>query len=246
MAETPFETENALSKERVTARRLLRQLFDDLVGKEAGIERYDTFYPVRLDDLARIREYEVKYLPLIVLDAAGTLGKIEPDKKLITIATEDPSYHDGIADPGHVSKERQRYTLAHELAHAVHHAQENAVRVCAFRSTRRAPEERERRKEVEANRVAAELLMPPKAVAHFVRQIFGEEREQILASSSYARGKWKRNSRSAIALPLSADELAAQVARYRATDGSKTLAECFGVSSEAMARRLRELNIVID
>ncbi len=81
-------------------------------------------------------------LVIFAVDAdANTAGAISYDERIIYINSNDPP-------------QRQRFTLAHELGHAVLHEGENVV---DYRRNLDAPDER---KEVEANKFAAELLMP--------------------------------------------------------------------------------------
>ena len=61
---------------------------------------------------------------------------------------------------------RQRFTVAHELAHYILHKEEIGVNDCIDRGTRVGLQDK---KEIEANRLAADILMPTDLVRRLLR-----------------------------------------------------------------------------
>lgn len=105
------------------------------VARDAGVE---DAIPVPLETIA----YSLGFQSLAFDGAADLAGAIEHSSRRIFVNSNDPAT-------------RQRFTLAHELGHAVLHQGES---VMDFRKNfeRGATD----RKEVEANFFAANLLMP--------------------------------------------------------------------------------------
>jgi Zn-dependent peptidase ImmA (M78 family) len=93
--------------------------------------------PVPLERLAGF----LGFVTFEISAAKDISGAIDYEKKQIYINNVD-------------SPQRQRFTLAHEIGHAVLHSGESVI---DYRVNFDAPKER---KEVEANRFAADLLMP--------------------------------------------------------------------------------------
>lgn len=113
--------------------------------QKAIVNRHMNQVPVRLGDMARELGISVK-LSTMQPGQSGQISR-EGDNYVIRINR-------------HETRERQRYTLAHEIAHFLLHRDEidrlegGIVDNVLYRSG--APE----RKEYEANRLAADLIMP--------------------------------------------------------------------------------------
>ncbi len=114
-----------------------------------AIEDHQDTAPVRLPDLARVLGVPVKAATL----APGISGEIRPDDEggfVIRINRHDPS-------------KRQRFTVAHELAHFLLHADEIGSGISDDVLYRSSLSDR---REAQANRLAADILMPD----HLVRE----------------------------------------------------------------------------
>src|SRR4051794_39718792 len=162
----------------------------------------NTRVPIPIDEIAEQQGIAIVYA-LYQGDTSGVLMH-EPDgRRVIGVNT----YH---------SETRQRFTIAHELGHAILHLQTRPVgraevvvdkpREIMFRDGRSSTATDN--KEIEANRFAAELLMP----AHLVRTLF-----HSLVSAERR---------------LSADDIV------------RTLADNFDVSTQAMGYRLMKLDLI--
>lgn len=121
--------------------------------------------PVRLGDIARAFNVSVKASTL----PAGISGEIRPSGQSYEIKVNR-----------HDSRGRQRFTVAHELAHYFLHRDQigNGVSDDAlYRSTLSDA------REAEANRLAAEVLMPKEKVLEAAREYVGlhEDRAAKLA-----------------------------------------------------------------
>jgi len=104
------------------------------IVREAGVEG---LIPTPLETIAS----SLGYLSLAFDGKADVAGAIDHGQRHIFVNKNDPPT-------------RQRFTLAHELGHAVLHSGENLI------DYRRNLEGSNDRKEVEANKFAAEVLMP--------------------------------------------------------------------------------------
>jgi len=117
--------------------------------------RYTRDHPVDLDGLAEALGLIVRRDPSLPADISGRIERAGPTEPfLITIN-------------GRHSHRRQRFTLAHEIGHYVLHRDligdgltDNAL----YRGRLNSGEELEEYREIEANRYAADLLMPSAAV----------------------------------------------------------------------------------
>ncbi|WP_119254562.1 ImmA/IrrE family metallo-endopeptidase [Shinella zoogloeoides] len=115
----------------------------------ASLEEVQAAVPVKLSALARLLGLTIKSATL----AAGISGEIRPDP----------------ANPGryvirvnrHDSPERQRFTIAHEIGHFLLHREQIGDGITddvLYRSTLSD------RREAEANRIAADILMPDRLI----------------------------------------------------------------------------------
>lgn len=106
-------------------------------ARDAGVEG---IFPVPLEQIAKW----LGYTPLTFEGEDDLSGAIHHENKQIYVNRRH-----------HVT--RQRFTMAHEIAHAVLHADQGSI--LDYRKTMSSPD----RKEMEANRFAADLLMPAAA-----------------------------------------------------------------------------------
>ena len=133
------------------------------------VEKHLADTPVKLGALASELGLEVFKSTL----RPGISGLIEP-------ADSSPAGY-RIRLNRHESTERQRFTLAHEIAHFLLHRQDIGAGVVDDTMYRSALSNR---KEVEANKLASQLIMPDKNVARELAQVQHlpvEERVEILA-----------------------------------------------------------------
>ena len=111
-------------------------------GVRASIEAFQDAAPIRLSELARELGVQVKAATL----APGISGEIRPERDgfVIRVNRHDPP-------------KRQRFTVAHELAHFILHREDIGEGIrddVLYRSSLSD------RREAEANRLAADILMP--------------------------------------------------------------------------------------
>jgi hypothetical protein len=109
------------------------------------LEAFQQQAPVRLSDIARTLGLTVKAATL----PPGISGEIRPD-----------GTHEGgfiIRVNRHDSAERQRFTVAHEIGHFLLHRDEIGAGITDDALYRSSLTDR---REAEANRIAADLLMP--------------------------------------------------------------------------------------
>lgn len=111
--------------------------------------------PLDVDSLMKLMGIEVNYSHDLDKDESGSLKKIEGDTWVCTVnANHHPT--------------RQRFTLAHELAHYVLHRnkQNDFVDHTYFRNT-----DNDNPMEYEANAFAGALLMPELEIRSFIRNV---------------------------------------------------------------------------
>jgi hypothetical protein len=114
--------------------------------QQAIIARYITEVPVRLGALAAELGLEVRSATL----PHGKSGQIAPSETAPSGFTVRINRHE--------SKERQRFTLAHEIAHFLLHR--DKIKNGIMESVLYRADGITNREEVEANKLAAEMVMP--------------------------------------------------------------------------------------
>lgn len=127
-------------------------------GEAAIVERFAASYPVKVGELATELGIEVKRAPL----EPKISGLIQP-------SSTSPSGFEIRVNKYEVP-ERQRFTVAHEIAHYLLHRKEigsGVVDNILYRSNLTS------RKEAEANRLAADIVMPEKAVTAELKRLGG-------------------------------------------------------------------------
>lgn len=134
------------------------------------VQRHLTSYPVRVGELANDLGLKVTRAPL----PPKISGLIKP-------CSEAPSGYE-IRVNKYEMPERQRFTVAHEIAHYLLHREDigsGIVDSIMYRSNLTS------RKETEANKLAAEIVMPAKIVSQELDRLGGnrsEDTAQELAS----------------------------------------------------------------
>lgn len=123
-------------------------------GVRAMIETHQAEAPVKIASLARDLRVSIKASTL----SPGISGEIRPDSSassgfIIRINRHDPT-------------RRQRFTAAHELAHFLLHRNQIGAGIADDVLYRSALSDR---REAEANRLAADLLMPDNLVQESLR-----------------------------------------------------------------------------
>lgn len=156
-------------------------------------------------------------------EVAGTINK---KSKRVQISRRFPS-------------ETRRFTAAHELGHAVMHAENSLHRdrpIDGPNSQNRSSTE------IQADQFATQFLMPEKLVRRFFKQLFLSEQLSVDEATAFALGcDYKALS------AMSIRELARLVAKTEKFNfkNFKSIAAQFFVSEEAMAIRLEELGLVV-
>lgn len=141
--------------------------FADRVRDEEAevVERFTSTYPVKIGELAQELGLKVTRAPL----PPKISGLIQPS------AEAKAGFE--IRVNKYESPERQRFTVAHELAHFLLHRDEigaGVVDSIMYRSNLTS------RKETEANKLAADIVMPAKAVARELERLGGRRTEDVV------------------------------------------------------------------
>lgn len=121
----------------------------------AAIQRVQTEAPVKLSALARTLDVRVQSATL----PAGISGEIRPDPERIGGFLIRVNRHD--------SPKRQRFTVAHELAHFLLHRDQigDGIKDDVLYRSRLSD-----RREAEANRLAADLIMPSPLIDEWLKR----------------------------------------------------------------------------
>ncbi|GAJ29615.1 MAG: ImmA/IrrE family metallo-endopeptidase [Acetobacter sp.] len=141
-------------------------LVDDRVREDeaAIVRRFTAVFPVKIGELANALGLKVVRAPL----APRISGLIQPSE-------DAPAGFEIRVNKFEVS-ERQRFTVAHEIAHYLLHRHDigsGVVDSIMYRS------ELTSRKETEANKLAADLVMPEKAVSAEIKRLGGKRNEEM-------------------------------------------------------------------
>ena len=225
------------------ARSLLVETYNLLKVRTGKPPTRDAFFPVPLDTIVLdVLGWHLDRVASVgqvqTVDASGesefdpTHGVTDFEKSVITIGVDN------------ISREQQRFTLAHEIGHVQLHANLRAVAM-RVRPVRRAvgvPQDRTAWKmERDADVFATELMMPRKAMANLFRECYGRPSMSAPVAIQVVRGDspamWEVNNETL----KKASEL---LAMHRSNAASPSMAAYFGVSAGAMARRLRELGLI--
>lgn len=136
-----------------------------------------TFEEIEVDAAKTLRDAGVfGIFPVPLETVAGNLGfKTVAFKGKPDVAGAIHYENKTIYVNGDDCVERQRFTLAHEIGHAVLHPQES---VMDFRRQMDPPRDR---KEIEANNFAANLLMPKDAFS----EVWAKAPDKVVMAASY-------------------------------------------------------------
>jgi hypothetical protein len=142
-------------------------LVDDRVREDeaAVVRRYTASFPVKVGELATELGIKVIRAPL----PSKISGLIRP-------SDEAPSGFEIRVNKYEVP-ERQRFTVAHEIAHYLLHRNEigaGLVDSIMYRSTLTS------RKETEANQLAADIVMPAKAISRELERFGGRRTDEVI------------------------------------------------------------------
>lgn len=246
---------------RANPREKAKQLLSRL-NKKGGVPP-DGFFPVKVDRIVRLLGWSLDRADEVSNfsqpgDTAGdwafALGECDPNKRTILIAKKTVT---GDGKQRDLSPWELNFTTAHELGHAVLHAERVPCQAPLARTRERllsrrgglgadrtAGTQRRRRdpREWEADAFAAELLMPAKEVRDKFKESLGcsslrrDDASSVLPGLTGSQNQ-KDDPRTALR------RVTEQIASYVPKPG-KSLCGYFGVSAVAMARRLEELGLV--
>ena len=135
------------------------------VGHAAILKQHTAKYPVKVGALATELGLKVVRTPL----PPKISGLIKP--------STDASAGFEIRVNKYESPERQRFTVAHEIAHFLLHRNEigpGVVDSIMYRSSLTS------RKEVEANQLAADIVMPAEAVGRELERLGGRRTDDVV------------------------------------------------------------------
>lgn len=219
------------SRERLAARDILKKYY-----VKQGTPNLDGFFPVRLKDLAEsVLGWQVEETPDLGATEYGerVTGKCIFENKQIRLLSE-------------TLEPEKRFSLAHEIGHAILHKEAPACRGGVHSRTRSSRPLRRRvwdtaKQEIErqADAFASELLMPERAVCKHFRELFTRERVWIGSSSFLERiGCQSRYGQPTV------QSVSECLATIKPSSEQESLADYFGVSKTAMSIRLRELGLV--
>lgn len=223
------------------ARDLLRQLYH-LIQQESGrAPALGEFFPVAVDLLVtKVLKWELEFVDLVGSQFTNDGQFIGPNH-----GEADPATRRILVSTGKGGEEEKRFTIAHEVGHAVLHADRLAPtnRTRSVRPVDRraamSPQPLQQRLEREADVFAAALLMPEKAVRTRFKELFAVDRMRIQALLDNVATVPNMRAGS-----YSLREQATEIARRKSRPEEKSLAEFFGVSSTAMAIRICELRLI--
>lgn len=225
------------SKSIEEAYKALKTLYEAKKTEYGGTIPFDDFYPIDLTLLTRLLGWKVERVSIV-----GYLELTEPvdaqsdfQNKVITLTVGD-----------HTILRRINFTLAHEIGHIMLHGKKGKqalLRARALREKRIGNPQPYARYEVEADRFAAELLMPQKAVRRRFEEVFGCT--EIIPGYAQARRIIEMHPKGADSLKVDRRLLGEIIATYAVDQGYRSMVDFFDVSIKAMVKRLTELRILL-
>ena len=226
------------------ARNVLSRLYRIYYEEKGRFLSPDEFFPIDLNKvISTVMNWELESVSDIGYDRNGQMlrGRCDYDNKLIRIAFQD------------VSPAEKNFTIAHEIGHAILHADSNRLSPVSERkrTIRRIANlistSEERKKEKEANIFAAELLMPEKAVRDYFSRVFGYKEIWLgsMRAQQFIKDFNKKSQKPFFNL-ISVKDIAPYFTAYKKTGSQPSIREFFGVSTAAMSIRLLELNLIFE
>ncbi|MGA2226467.1 MAG: ImmA/IrrE family metallo-endopeptidase [Syntrophobacteraceae bacterium] len=223
-------THTTRSKPIHEAERVLKLLYAKKREELGDAPGYEQFYPIDLEKVLKIIGWTIDRVEMVghsssndPIDAKADFGK-----KSLTVGV-----HEGMP------RGRINFSIAHEIGHILLHGERGIGVLLRTRSIRDNFNKTSLRHpfEIEADRFAAELLMPAKAIRIQFGQIF--QCPSIIPDSTIAARIAGR--------PLPDKKtLSRAIAGYSPGGEKPSLADFFGVSLATMAIRLTELRCVLD
>lgn len=230
-----FHTKSKPIKEAINT---LNMLYDWKKNQTTEKPTFENFYPVDLEQVVKLLGWELDRVEI-----AGYSKSFDPldavayfEDKKITLSMQPD-----------ISEGRRNFSLAHEIGHIVLHHEDGKKLLMRTRSMRRKKTNFSYSYdpyEVEADRFAAELLMPQNAVRRLFQKVF--DCSEILVDSVLARKIVEmHDSKFSIFDKISRQLLSEVVAAHSSDSENISLIEFFDVTFEAMANRLKELRLVL-
>jgi Zn-dependent peptidase ImmA (M78 family) len=219
------------------ARDLLKQAHIRETQRKGWEPSPDQFFPVPLRTVVEVLDW--------TLEEVGSVGHVGPGLEPVhgLVNFERRVIMVGIDN---IPLARRNFTLAHEIGHIVlHNASEFAIarRIAPYRRPAAPPRGQVGWQiEEEANLFAAELLMPRRAIRNRFEAMFQVAHFEAGTLLRLLQPNEPFSADPSGRRQMTASEL---LARHRSNAHAKSLQEFFGVSNKAMAKRLRELGLVL-
>lgn len=237
---TNFNFQTETLKPVKEAKKVLKILYDYYI-KQAKKPTIDNFYPIDLDKLVSLLGWTFERVETAGYFNDGTIKDAITkfkDKKIII------GMHDGS------SKQRIRFSIAHEIGHIRLHSKEKFTelpRPRPLREKRTHTKRNGRYYDVEADRFATELLMPMRAVKYQFEKIFNTT--EVITNTALARKITKKNKKEFQYREINDKKNLSKIAATYISDDfelQKSLVDFFDVSIAAMSNRLIELRLILD
>lgn len=172
---------------------------------------------------------------------AGDLGQEFIDGRLSKVAGLVDFENRSVCIALGISREEQFFTAAHELGHVLLHKNQRGLH--RDRPVK-GPSARKDIKEVEADYFASCFLMPERRVRKHFREKFSADEFSLSEATAFALGGVGIDAiRSRLRAQRDLSRMLAECVRYNGVD-SPSLKFSFEVSTEAMAIRLEELELI--
>ena len=200
-------------------------------------EDSDLAKDVRVEDSLEVFDPK-KVLSLLGYKVAfsSKLGQHYPTSEFMDVAGVCDNQKKVVGVSSIYPEEVQRFTLAHELGHALMHQEDMLFRDLPLDGS----DQRERRdfKETQANKFAAFFLMPRKMVISEFEKRF---KRPSISLAHYKASMFIPKDES-----ISLHQVSRDLASLISKDTNDSMAKLFRVSTEAMAIRLQTLNLVVE
>jgi len=177
------------------------------------------------------------------LDKYTTLGQYSEGGDIFEVAGHIDNKSKQISISEQFSKETQLFTAAHELGHAIMHDQSELHRDRPIDGSA-GPHGRDRT-EVQADKFATYFLMPKKQIVRTFTSIFLTSQFAIDEATAFALGSGSIDELKAECKNLHALSRKLASTEYYNQKDFSSMAKQYGVSVEAMAIRLEELELLV-